>query len=97
MPRDNCQRDRFIRDCPSFPGSNKNIIRDELVSAIGSTLAIEGITLREEEIKESITKQTFKILQRKQKEILNSRNVYDYIKKRFIIVRANLFIKKNIL
>jgi len=73
--------DRFIRDCPSFPGSNKNIIRDELVMAIGSTLAIEGITLKEEEIKETIQKDGLPdTLQRKQKEVLNSVRVYDYVK-----------------
>ena len=74
--------DSFIRNCPSFPGSTKNIERDELVSAIGSTLAIEGITFREEEIKETLDKANLQAkIQRKQQEILNSRDVYDYIKK----------------
>jgi Fic family protein len=72
--------DRFIRDCPSFPDSNKTIIRDELVSAIGSTLAIEGIVIKEEEIREAIQKPVLTAnLQRKQQEALNSRNVYGYI------------------
>lgn len=74
--------DSFIRNCPSFPGSTENIERDELVSAIGSTLAIEGITFREEEIKETLDKTNLQAkIQRKQQEILNSRDVYDYIKK----------------
>lgn len=72
--------DRFIRDCPSFPYSTKNIIRDELMSAIGSTLAIEGITVREDEIKETLQQTKLQDnLKRKQQEVLNSRNVYDYI------------------
>ena len=72
--------DRFIRDCPSFPGSNKTIIRNELVSAIGSTLAIEGIIIKEDEIKETLQKPSFKDnIKRKQQETLNSQNVYDYI------------------
>lgn len=72
--------DRFIRDCPSFPDSNETIIRDELVSAIGSTLAVEGVIIKEEEIKEAIQKSTFTDnLQKRQQEVLNSKNVYDYI------------------
>jgi Fic family protein len=74
--------DSFIRDCPSFPGSTENIERDELVSAIGSTLAIEGIVFKEEEIKDALQKTSIKDnIQRKQQEIINSRDVYDYIKK----------------
>lgn len=74
--------DSTIRDFPSFPGSTDTIIIDELVSAIGSTLAIEGIVVKQEEIKETIQKEGFKNnLQRKQQEILNSRDVYKYIKK----------------
>lgn len=73
--------DRTIRDFPSFPDSNDTIIRDELVSAIGSTLAIEGIVVKQEEIRETIQKQSFEVnLQRKEQEILNSRDVYYYIK-----------------
>jgi Fic family protein len=72
--------DEFIRDCPSFPYSTKNIVRDELMSAIGSTLAIEGITLREDEIKETLQQTRLQDnLKRKQQEVLNSQNVYDYI------------------
>ncbi len=74
--------DRFIRDCPSFPGANRDIIRDELVSAIGSTLAIEGVVFKEEEIKEIIQKTNPKeLLQREQQAVLNSRHVYRYITK----------------
>lgn len=72
--------DRFIRDCPSFPDSNKTITRDELISAIGSTLAIEGVMIKEEEIKEAIQKPTLtENLQQRQREALNSKNVYEYI------------------
>jgi Fic family protein len=74
--------DKFIKDCPSFPDSNKSIIRDELVSAIGSTLAIEGIVIKGEDIKKTIDKQNpGRHPHQKQQEIhtLNSQNVYNYI------------------
>ncbi len=76
--------DKFIRDCPSFPDSTETIVRDELVSAIGSTLAIEGIVIKEEEIKETIRKRNSgRHPQQKQQEIhtLNSQDVYNYIQK----------------
>ena len=76
--------DKFIRDCPSFPDSTETIVRDELVSAIGSTLAIEGIVIKEEEIKETIQKRNSeRHPQQKQQEIhtLNSQDVYNYIQK----------------
>ena len=74
--------DYFIKEMPSFPRSTKNIIRSELVSAIGSTLAIEGISLREDEIKEVLRESGLKgDIQRKEQEVLNSRNVYEYIKR----------------
>jgi hypothetical protein len=69
-----CATDTFIKDCPSFPGSTKSIIRDEFVSAIGSTLAIEGIVLREEEIKRALQDPSLG-----DRHAINSRNVYDYI------------------
>jgi Fic family protein len=74
--------DRFIRDCPSFPDSTQDIIRDELVSAIGSTLAIEGVVFKEGEIKEILQKTDPKeLLQREQQAVINSRSVYHYITK----------------
>ncbi|MBN1796792.1 MAG: Fic family protein [Sedimentisphaerales bacterium] len=74
--------DQFIRDCPSFPGSTKSIIKDELVSAIGSTLAIEGIMLKEEEIKKALeTTPLEDKIRRKEQHAANSRDVYDYIQK----------------
>lgn len=51
---------QFIKDCPSFPDSNKDIIKREMISAIGSTLAIEGTVLRDEEIEESFQKAELK-------------------------------------
>jgi len=72
--------DRFIRDCPSFPRSTEEIIRLELSSAVGATLAIEGTTLREEEIKESFRKADLqKKLEDKEQEAQNSRKAYKYI------------------
>lgn len=72
--------DQFIRDCPSYPGSTDKIIRDELVSAIGATLAIEGTILRAEEIEQSFEKADLQEnLQRKEQEAQNSKNVYSYI------------------
>lgn len=71
---------QFILELPAYPQSTKSIIRDELVSAIGSTLAIEGISVREEEIKETIQESSLQEgLIRKQQEVLNSQKVYDYI------------------
>jgi len=74
--------DRLIREMPSFPHSNKQIFRNELVSAIGSTLAIEGISLEREEIDEVLQEPDLKHkIEKKQQEALNSRNVYNYVKK----------------
>jgi len=73
--------DQFIRDCPSYPGSTKDIIKDELVSAVGATLAIEGTILNEDEIKESFRKASLKEqLERKEQEAENTRKAYEYIK-----------------
>jgi cell filamentation protein, protein adenylyltransferase len=75
--------DQFIKEVPSFPRSNKNIVRSELVRSIGSTLAIEGIVLREDEIEETLQESEESELQssieRKKREVLNSRDVYEYI------------------
>jgi len=73
--------DRFIKELPSFPHSTKNIIRGEMMSAIGSTLAIEGIFLREDEISEALQEPDLEVsIQRNKQEVLNSRNVYNYIR-----------------
>lgn len=73
--------DQFIKDLPLFPLSTEDIERDELVSAIGSTLAIEGVFLRKEEIAETLQEpDRNERIQRNRQEILNSRNVYDYIR-----------------
>lgn len=72
--------DQFIKDSPSFPGSTDKIIRSELVSAIGATLAIEGTTLKTEEIEESFQKAELnEKLRRQEQEAENSRRVYVFL------------------
>ena len=72
--------DRFIKDCPSFPDSEDKIRRSEMVSAIGSTLSIEGSNLDAEEIEESFAKAArSETLKRSEQEAENSREVYDFI------------------
>jgi len=72
--------DRFIKEAPSFPGSAETIIRSELISAIGATLAIEGTKLGDEEIEESFRKAKLsEKLRRQQQEAENSRKVYTFI------------------
>jgi Fic family protein len=72
--------DQFIRDCPAFPGSTNDIINEELMSVVGATLAIEGTTLRQEEIKESFIKADLnQKLKDKEQEAQNSRSAYKYI------------------
>lgn len=72
--------DKFIKDCPSFPGSNKDIIKREIISSIGATLAIEGTILREEEIEESFQKADLQIkLKNKEQESVNTKRAYKYI------------------
>lgn len=72
--------DQFIRDCPSYPGSTKDIIKDELVSAVGATLAIEGTILNDDEVRESFRKASLKEeLKRKEQEAENARNAYEYV------------------
>lgn len=73
--------DQFIRDCPSYPGSTKAIIKNELVSAVGATLAIEGTILDDDEIKESFRKASLQEeLERKEQEAENARKAYEHIK-----------------
>jgi Fic family protein len=72
--------DQFIKESPSFPGSTDTIVRDELISAVGSTLAIEGTVLAKEEIEESFLKADGnEKLRRKQQEAENSRKVYHFV------------------
>ena len=72
--------DQFIKDCPSFPGSNRDLIKDEIISSVGATLAIEGIVLREEEIRESFDKADVSArLKDKEQEAENTRKAYKYI------------------
>lgn len=79
--------DRFIKDSPLFPGSTDKIIRDELISAIGATLSIEGTVLGSEEIKKSFEKANLnETLRRKEQEAENSRKVYQFI---IELVRGN--------
>jgi Fic family protein len=74
--------DTFIKDSPSFPGSTEKIIRNELVSAIGATLSIEGTMLDKEEIEESFQKaDQGEVLRRKEQEAENSRQVYNFIRR----------------
>lgn len=73
---------KFIRDCPAYPGSTDKILRSELVSSIGATLAIEGTRLTEQEIEESLEKADLnKELERTDQETNNSRNAYENIRK----------------
>ena len=72
--------DRFLRDCPAYPGSTQDIFEKELVSAVGATLAIEGTNLREEEIQESFHKADLKQrLEQKEQEASNTKNAYNHI------------------
>ncbi|MDP2925581.1 MAG: Fic family protein [Nanoarchaeota archaeon] len=72
--------DQFIKDSPSYPGSTNKIIRGELISAIGATLAIEGSTIQREEIEESFRKADLnEKLERIEQEAENSRKVYQFI------------------
>ncbi len=72
--------EQFIRDCPAYPKSTDSIIEDELRSAVGATLAIEGTMLKDEEIEESFHKADLKKkLEKKQQEAQNTRKAYRYI------------------
>jgi len=73
--------DQFIRELPSSPYATEPIIRSEMVRAIGSTLAIEGIMIGEEEIKKSFQKTSSKESPEERVSIhkKNSDNVYKYI------------------
>jgi Fic family protein len=72
--------DQFIKDSPSFPGSTEKIVRNELLSAIGATLAIEGTSLSSDEIEESFRKADMnETLRRKEREADNSRKVYRFV------------------
>jgi Fic family protein len=72
--------EQFVRDCPAYPKSTDSIIEDELRSAVGATLAIEGTILKDEEIEESFHKADLKKkLEKKQQEAQNTRKAYRYI------------------
>jgi Fic family protein len=72
--------DQFIKDSPSFPGSTDKIVRGELISAIGSTLSIEGTNMNPDEIEESFKKADLEEeLKRNEQEAENSRKVYKFI------------------
>lgn len=72
--------EQFVRDCPAYPKSTDSIIEDELRSAVGATLAIEGTMLKDEEIEESFHKADLKKkLEKKQQEAQNTRKAYRYI------------------
>jgi Fic family protein len=90
--------EQFIRDCPAYPKSTESIIKDELRSAVGATLAIEGTMLKDEEIEESFHKADLKKkLEKEQQEAVNTRKAYRYIIKavdeggdRFIYSEAHI-------
>lgn len=72
--------DQFIKDSPSFPGSTDKIIRSEMISIIGATLAIEGTVMDRDEIERTFEKvDAGAALQRKEQEVENSRKVYRFI------------------
>ncbi len=71
---------QFIKDSPSFPGTTEKIIRDEMVAAIGATLAIEDKNLSYDEIEATFQKVTVnEQLARREQEAENSRQVYTFI------------------
>ncbi len=72
--------EQFIRDCPAYPRSTDSIMEEELRSAVGATLAIEGTMLKDEEIEESFHKADLEEkLEKKQQEAQNTRKAYRYI------------------
>ena len=90
--------DQFIKHSPSFPGSTDKIARDELKSAIGATLAIEGTALSSEEIEESFRKADLnENLRRKEQEAENSRKVYHFIRDVVHRERENLVYSEQII
>ena len=69
-----------IIEMPSFPKVPDSILRYELDRAVGSTTAIEGNTLTQEEIKAAFDKADKKfVLQTREQEVQNSREVYEFI------------------
>lgn len=72
---------QFIKDFPCYPGSTDKIIREEMISAIGATLAIEGTLFDKGEIEESFKKADLKgELHKKEQEAENSRTVYTFVR-----------------
>jgi Fic family protein len=69
---------RVIVELPSFPKSTDTIIRSQMVSAIGATLAIEGRNLTQEEIEDAFKKaKNEQALRQGEQEAENARKVYD--------------------
>lgn len=72
----------IITEMPAFPKVPDIILRDELMRAVGSTTAIEGNTLTEDEIRAAFAKADKKfVLQKLEQEVQNSREAYEFIKK----------------
>jgi Fic family protein len=70
----------LIVELPAFPNVPDVILRNELAKAVGSTTAIEGNTLNQEEILTAFDKADKKFtLQKLEQEVQNSREVYEFI------------------
>ncbi len=71
----------YIVEIPSYPKLPRSILKNELLRAIGSTTAIEGNTLTEEEIQEAFEKADANTkLVRLEQEVQNSREAYLFIR-----------------
>jgi len=69
---------RVIVELPSYPKSTDTIVRNQMVSAIGATLAIEGQNLTQEEIEDAFKKaKNQQALRQGEQEAENARKVYD--------------------
>ncbi len=74
---------RFVFECPSFPNTHKDLVRDELVAGIGSTLAIEGVVLDKGEIEGALKQPAIspeETIRMQEQHAKNARDVYDYIR-----------------
>ena len=70
----------LIVEMPAFPNVPDRILRNELIRAVGSTTAIEGNTLSNEEISDAFAKADKNFtLQKLEQEVQNSREVYIFI------------------
>lgn len=70
----------LIVEMPAFPRVPDAILRNEIIRAVGSTTAIEGNTLTQEQIEEAFHKadQNFS-LNRLEQEVQNSREAYKFL------------------